>query len=88
MEDDNEKHHQSVTELPVPAPAFAGAGQLQGATLRRSLVQAIAARFDADAVAATRKNDRCDLDQFLKFAGIDGGQPEQLLETRPEDVPT
>lgn len=86
MEDDDKKHHQSVTELAAPAPAFAGTGQLPVVTLRESMVQAITAWLLRTPSPATRKNYRCDLDQFLKFAGIDLGSPEQLLETRPEDV--
>lgn len=36
--------------------------------------------------AATRKNYHQDLIQFLKFRGIPRDHPEELLQTRPEDV--
>jgi integrase/recombinase XerD len=85
MTDDKNKR-QSRTELPVPAPAFSGTDRLQGASLREALLQAVGAWLMRTPSAATRKNYRRDLDQFLKFAGIDRVQPEQLLETRPEDV--
>jgi len=86
MKEDNEKQHESVTKLPAPAPAFSGTDHLQGATLRVAVEQAIGAWLLRTPSPATRKNYRCDLDQFFKFAHIDRGCPEQLLETRPEDV--
>jgi integrase/recombinase XerD len=85
MEDDYKKH-QSAAELPNPAPAFSGADHLQGATPGAAVEQAIGAWLLRTPSPATRKNYRCDLDQYFKFAGIDRRCPERLLETRPEDV--
>lgn len=86
MTDNNEKQQESIVERTVPVPAFAGTGELDSSALRQSLTQAIAAWLLRTPSQATRKNYRCDLDQYFKFAGINLACPEQLLETRPEDV--
>ena len=83
---DDQNEHQSRTRLPAPAPAFAGSAELRGASLRDAVTQAMAAWLLRTPSAATRKNYRRDLDHFLKFAGIPRERPEQLLDTRPEDV--
>lgn len=88
MTDNDEKQQQSITERAVPVPAFAGTSELDGSALRESLTQAIAAWLLRTPSLATRKNYRRDLDQFLKFADIRHEHPEDLLNTRPEDVAT
>lgn len=85
-DDENEHQHQRAARLTAPAPAFAGPANLRGGSLRDAVRQAVAAWLLRTTSAATRKNYRRDLDQFLNFAGVPRERPEQLLDIRPEDV--
>jgi integrase/recombinase XerD len=64
-------------------------GELVGAHAPRlgdAVAQAISAWLLRTPSPATRSNYQRDLDQFLQFAGIEGGRPEQLLAVRPEYI--
>ncbi|MEX2170718.1 MAG: tyrosine-type recombinase/integrase [Pirellulales bacterium] len=83
---DDEDQRRPRLELLAPAPAFAGTVGRRGASLKEALAKAVAAWLLRTPSAATRKNYRSDLNQFLTFASIHREHPEALLETRPEDV--
>jgi integrase/recombinase XerD len=86
MTDDDLNEPTWRLTLPAPTPAFTGPASLQSASLRDAVTKAIAAWLLRTPSAKTRTNYRRDLDQFLKFAGIERARSEQLLNTRPEDI--